>query len=126
MRQMPKEGQLFKKQDTMWRDNMVKVQRDVRVLVVADIPNLLESYKEQHEMLELVQKGLNDYVTAPQQRPQTHEPTANPRANRALRSTCLQRLRHGRLIVSRLCLRRIRPSPWPTFAPPALGRCSWR
>ena len=49
----------------MWRDNMVKVQRDVRVLVVADIPSLLESHKEQHEMLELVQKGLNDYVAAP-------------------------------------------------------------
>ena len=65
MRQMPKEGQLFKKQDMMWRNNMVKVQRDVRVLVVADIPSLLESYKEQHEMLELVQKGLNDYVAAP-------------------------------------------------------------
>ena len=62
MRQMPKEGQLFKKQDTMWRDNMEKVKQNVNVLVVADIPGLLESYREQHDILELVQKGLNEYL----------------------------------------------------------------
>ena len=37
MRQMPKEGALFKKQDGMWRDNVNKVKADVRVLVVADM-----------------------------------------------------------------------------------------
>ena len=62
MRQMPEEGKLFKKQDGMWRDNVKKVLRDVRVLVVADIPGLVESYKEQMGMLEIVQKGLNDYL----------------------------------------------------------------
>ena len=62
MRQMPTEGQLFKKQDGMWRENVTKIQRDVRCLVVADIPNLLESYKEQNDMLDTVQKGLNDYL----------------------------------------------------------------
>ena len=62
MRQMPKEGALFKKQDGMWRDNVNKVKVDVRVLVVADIPGILESYQEQQETLELVQKGLNDYL----------------------------------------------------------------
>ena len=62
MRQMPEEGKLFKKQDGMWRDNVKKVLKDVRVLVVADIPGLVESYREQHAMLEVVQKGLNDYL----------------------------------------------------------------
>ena len=46
----------------MWRENMVKVNEDVTVLKVVEIPNLLESYKEQHELLEQVQKGLNDYL----------------------------------------------------------------
>ena len=55
MRQMPKEGALFKRQDGMWRENMVKVNEDVTVLKVVEIPNLLESYKEQHELLEQVQ-----------------------------------------------------------------------
>ena len=32
------------------------------MLKVVEIPNLLESYKEQHELLEQVQKGLNDYL----------------------------------------------------------------
>jgi dynein heavy chain len=62
MRQMPEEGKLFKKQDGMWRDAVKKIQDDVHVLVVADIPGLVESYKEQHGILELVQKGLNDYL----------------------------------------------------------------
>ena len=39
----------------MWRENMVKVNEDVTVLKVVEIPNLLESYKEQHELLEQVQ-----------------------------------------------------------------------
>ena len=42
-------------QDGMWRENMVKVNEDVTVLKVVEIPNLLESYKEQHELLEQVQ-----------------------------------------------------------------------
>ena len=62
MRQMPEEGKLFKTQDGMWRDNVKAVLKDVKVLVVADIPGLVESYREQHEMLEKVQKGLNDYL----------------------------------------------------------------
>merc|ERR1712185_848064 len=36
MRQMPEEGKLFKKQDGMWRDNVKKVLKDVKVLVVAE------------------------------------------------------------------------------------------
>ena len=62
MRQMPEEGKLFKKQDGMWRENAKKIVKDVRCLVVADIPGLLESYKEQYGFLETVQKGLNDYL----------------------------------------------------------------
>jgi dynein heavy chain len=62
MRQMPEEGKLFKKQDGMWRDNVKSVLKDVKVLSVADIPGLVESYREQNEILEVVQKGLNDYL----------------------------------------------------------------
>mmetsp|Transcript_3023 Transcript_3023/g.9072 ORF Transcript_3023/g.9072 Transcript_3023/m.9072 type:complete len:4073 (+) Transcript_3023:47-12265(+) len=62
MRQMPKEGALFKKQDGMWRENAKKVLQDVHVLAVSEIPGLLESYTEQHNLLELVQKGLNEYL----------------------------------------------------------------
>ena len=42
MRQMPKEGALFKTQDGMWRDDVNKVKEDARVLVVADIPGILD------------------------------------------------------------------------------------
>ena len=62
MRQMPEEGKLFKKQDGMWRENVKSILKDVKVLTVADIPGLVESYREQHDMLEVVQKGLNDYL----------------------------------------------------------------
>ncbi|KAG8459256.1 hypothetical protein KFE25_014101 [Diacronema lutheri] len=62
MRQMPKEGKLFKEQDGMWREMMRKVVANVNVLAVADIPGLLESYRRQHELLEAVQRGLNEYL----------------------------------------------------------------
>ena len=62
MRQMPEEGKLFKQQDGMWRDNAKKVLKDVRCLEVANIPGLVDSYKQQDSYLETVQKGLNDYL----------------------------------------------------------------
>jgi len=34
------------------------VVADVHVLAVSELPGLLESYKEQHSLLELVQKGV--------------------------------------------------------------------
>ena len=62
MRQMPKEGALFKKQDGQWRDNGKKIVANVHVLAVSELPGLLESYQEQNGLLELVQKGLNEYL----------------------------------------------------------------
>ena len=62
MRQMPKEGALFKKQDGMWRDMLAKAKADVKVLAIADVGGILESFQEQHNLLEQVQKGLNDYL----------------------------------------------------------------
>ena len=44
-------------QDTMWRENVTKISKDLKVLVVADIPNLVESYNEQNEMLDVINKG---------------------------------------------------------------------
>ena len=62
MRQMPKEGALFKKQDAMWRQNMTQVCADTHVLAVSELPGLLDSCTEQRSLLELVQKGLNEYL----------------------------------------------------------------
>jgi hypothetical protein len=46
----------------MWRENAKQVLRDVHVLAVSEVAGLLESYKEQNGLLELVQKGLNEYL----------------------------------------------------------------
>jgi dynein heavy chain len=46
----------------MWRENMKLVIVDIKVLAVSELPGLLESYNEQHALLEQVQKGLNEYL----------------------------------------------------------------
>jgi len=62
MRQMPKEGALFKRSDKMWRENAQTIVRDPHVLVASEVPGLVESYTEQNGLLELVHKGLNEYL----------------------------------------------------------------
>eukprot|EP01135_Chromosphaera_perkinsii_P003458 Nk52_evm27s243 gene=Nk52_evmTU27s243 len=60
--QMPEEGKRFQTVDKTWRKIMEEVGVDRHVLVVSDIENLLDKLKTSNELLELIQKGLNDYL----------------------------------------------------------------
>eukprot|EP00937_MAST-01D_sp_MAST-1D-sp2_P000693 g693.t1 len=62
MRQMPKEGELFRKVDALWRDNMAQTQAAPAVLTVAEREGIVDDMKNANEMLDVIQKGLNDYL----------------------------------------------------------------
>ncbi|RKP19583.1 hypothetical protein ROZALSC1DRAFT_28837, partial [Rozella allomycis CSF55] len=57
MNQMPIEGKKFKQVDATWREV-------IKVLKVADIPALLDELKGCNNFLEIILKGLNDYLDA--------------------------------------------------------------
>lgn len=60
--QMPEEGKRFAAVDKIWRDIMKTVQADPRVMTVVEIEKLLDRLKKNHALLDLIQKGLNDYL----------------------------------------------------------------
>ncbi|XP_068083304.1 dynein axonemal heavy chain 7 [Anabrus simplex] len=60
--QMPEEGRRFTAVDKMWRDIMKSVLMDNRVLSVIEIDKMLERLKKSNSLLELIQRGLNDYL----------------------------------------------------------------
>ncbi len=62
MRQMPVEGRLFKEVNQVWRSNMAATVADPAVLSVARRPGLLVSLVEANKKLDVIQKGLNDYL----------------------------------------------------------------
>jgi dynein heavy chain len=62
MKQMPREGQLFREVDKAWKRLINKFYDDPKGLTVFREPGLLETLNEAHEKLEIVQKGLNDYL----------------------------------------------------------------
>jgi dynein heavy chain len=62
MRQMPKEGALFRKVDALWRSNMAETVSTPEVLAVADRHGVIDDMKAANEMLEVINKGLNDYL----------------------------------------------------------------
>ena len=62
MRQMPTEGRRFQKVDQMWRQTMQTGFDAPAVLTVMSIENLRGNFVEANKTLDMVQKGLNDYL----------------------------------------------------------------
>ncbi|KAJ3342735.1 Dynein heavy chain 7, axonemal [Gonapodya sp. JEL0774] len=62
MRQMPNEGRKFQAVNKTWREVMQHASRDRHATEVLDLSGLLERLRQANEDLELVQKGLNQYL----------------------------------------------------------------
>jgi dynein heavy chain len=61
-KQMEKEGDLFKSIDKIWRDVMTNSVKDSRAMIVVSKENLLENLVDCVSHLEVVNKGLNEYL----------------------------------------------------------------
>eukprot|EP00117_Sycon_ciliatum_P025270 scpid3533/ scgid21010/ Dynein heavy chain 7, axonemal; Axonemal beta dynein heavy chain 7; Ciliary dynein heavy chain 7; Dynein heavy chain-like protein 2; hDHC2 len=62
MAQMPEEGRRFTTVDKTLKAAVTQALKDLHVLKVIDIDELLPKMKNNNELLELIQKGLNDYL----------------------------------------------------------------
>ncbi|KAI8622787.1 dynein heavy chain and region D6 of dynein motor-domain-containing protein [Chytriomyces sp. MP71] len=62
MAQMPQEGKKFKTVDKTWRDIMAMTAENPKILAVANINGMLKKLVDSNELLEEIQKGLNDYL----------------------------------------------------------------
>ena len=62
MKQMPTEGQLFRDVDKTWRKMLAKFVDSPKCLDVFRSEGLLQNLTQCNENLEVVQKGLNDYL----------------------------------------------------------------
>ncbi|XP_065655373.1 dynein axonemal heavy chain 7 isoform X2 [Hydra vulgaris] len=62
MAQMPQEGRRFTTVDRNWRNTMTNVLRDNHIMEVVMIDKLLNQFKTSNDLLELILKGLNEYL----------------------------------------------------------------
>ncbi|EFJ31602.1 hypothetical protein SELMODRAFT_86461 [Selaginella moellendorffii] len=62
MQQMPVEGRRFKATDASWRRIMDKLMKNPEALVVGTDEEILKGLKEGNKQLDMVQKGLNEYL----------------------------------------------------------------
>ncbi|KYQ53326.1 Dynein heavy chain 7, axonemal [Trachymyrmex zeteki] len=60
--QMPEEGRKFAQVDKIWRDIMKNVYSEPHVLAIVEIEKMLERLRKSFGLLELIQKGLNEYL----------------------------------------------------------------
>ncbi len=61
-KQLPQEGKRFATVDKYWRSTMTAAAKGVLAVRFCDDNRLLERFKEGNKLLELVQKGLADYL----------------------------------------------------------------
>lgn len=62
MRQMPEESRNFKTVDQIWKTIMLFVNKDPHILQATEMEDMLKNFNKCNLMLELIQKGLNDYL----------------------------------------------------------------
>ena len=52
----------FNTVDKTWKDIMKSVRHNTKVLAVLDVDKILERLRKSAELLELIQRGLNEYL----------------------------------------------------------------
>lgn len=62
MRQLPTEGKRFKHVDATWRQEMNHARENPKIIDVCATEGLLEKWRECNVYLDMVQKGLEDYL----------------------------------------------------------------
>ncbi|XP_033631251.1 dynein heavy chain 3, axonemal-like [Asterias rubens] len=62
MAQMPEEGRKFGIVDSYWKDIMTESIKDTKALICTAQPNMLGRLQESNQLLEEIQKGLNNYL----------------------------------------------------------------
>lgn len=62
VRQLPVEAKRFEKVDGVWKKTMETTVRTPGVLTATSIENLLPTFIEANRLLDMIQKGLNDYL----------------------------------------------------------------
>lgn len=62
MKQIPREGSAFREMDSTWRRIMQGVHDQPLMLEVADTEGLLEDLQRCNQSLDVVEKGLNDFL----------------------------------------------------------------